>query len=481
MSDLRHIRKPSFRTVLFETIGRVADEMGVQVYVVGGYVRDRFLHRPNAQDIDFVVTGDGPAFAKGVAQRLGARKVTIYRRFGTAHIRHRRHSLEFVGARKENYRGDSRKPAVEGASLLDDLARRDFTINAMAVALNPDNFGALIDPYDGRDDVAAGIIRTPLDPHKTFNDDPLRIMRAIRFSCQLQFRIEPATRAGLAAEAHRLSIISQERITDELMKILQCPRPSIGFQIMDETGVLEKILPECAKLKGVDYIGNHRHKDVFHHTLKVLDNCAAVSDKLELRIAALFHDIAKPATKAYDPVIGWTFHGHEEIGARMFQAIGRRLRLASDTIEYVTKLIRLHLRPIHLSEEGVTDSAIRRLIFSAGDEIDDLLTLCRADITSGNPQRVKKHLANFDHVERRVAEVEEKDRLRNFQPPLRGEEIMRTLHLLPGPLVGKVKKAIEEAILNGDIANEHDAAFDYMMQRKDELLAHPVTVKSPAE
>ncbi|MBN1560040.1 HD domain-containing protein [candidate division KSB1 bacterium] len=469
MCAVSPIRKPSFRNKLFERLGRVADETGVQLYVVGGYVRDRFLHRANDRDIDFVVTGDGPAFAKKVAQHLGAHKVTTYRRFGTAHIRYQRQSLEFVGARKESYRGDSRKPAVESASLLEDLARRDFTINAMAVALNPAHYGVLIDPYDGRGDLAAGIIRTPLEPADTFYDDPLRIMRAIRFACQLQFRIEGETRAGMSAEAHRLSIISQERITDELLKILQCPRPSIGFRTMDETGVLDKILPELANLQGVEYVGNHRHKDVFQHTLKVLDNVADASGKVELRIAALFHDIAKPATKAYDQLVGWTFHGHEEIGARLFQAIGRRLRLGNETIDYVTKLIRLHLRPIHLAEEGVTDSAIRRLIFNAGQEIDDLLTLCRADITSGNPQRVRRHLANFDHVERRVAEVEEKDRLRNFQPPLRGDEIMRTLHLQPGPLVGKIKKAIEDAILNGDITNDHDAAFDYMMKIKDEI------------
>jgi len=444
--------------------------MGVPLYVVGGYVRDRFLHRPDDKDIDFVIVGDGPAFTEKAAAQLGVKKVTVYKRFGTAMIHYNGSTLEFVGARKESYRGDSRNPEVESASLADDLARRDFTINAMAVELNPENFGRLVDPFNGCSDLQSGIIRTPLDPQKTFYDDPLRIMRAMRFCSQLDFNIEKKTLAGLKSEAHRLEIISQERITDELMKILACAKPSIGFRLMEETGILDIVLPEIAQLKGVDQVGNHRHKDVFYHTIQVLDNLAEKSDKLKLRIAALYHDVAKPATKAYDPAAGWTFHGHEEIGARMFRKIGQQLRISNETIAYVMKLIRLHLRPIHLSEEGVTDSAIRRLIFNAGDDIDDLLTLCRADITSGNPQRVKKHLANFDMVEKRVAEVEEKDRLRNFQPPVRGEEIMQVLGLTPGPLVGKIKNAIEEAILNGDIPNEHDAAFEFMMRVKDDLL-----------
>jgi putative nucleotidyltransferase with HDIG domain len=461
---------PSFKNKLFEQLGLVASDMGVQVYVVGGYVRDRFLGRPDDKDIDFVVVGDGPTFAEAAAKTLGIKKVTVYRRFGTAMIHYRGATLEFVGARKESYRGDSRKPQVESASLADDLARRDFTINAMAVALNPENFGQLIDPFNGQSDLENRIIRTPLDPQKTFYDDPLRIMRAVRFASQLLFEIEEKTRAGLKSEAQRLQIISQERITDELMKILKCDKPSVGFRLMEETGILDIVLPEIANLKGVDQVGQHRHKDVFYHTLKVLDNLASTSDKLKLRITALYHDVAKPATKAYDPQNGWTFHGHEEIGARMFRKIGRQLRVSNETITYVMKLIRLHLRPIHLSEEGVTDSAIRRLIFNAGDDIDDLLTLCRADITSGNPQRVKKYLGNFDYVTQRVAEVEEKDRLRHFQPPVRGDEIMQVLGLTPGPKVGKIKNAIEEAILNGDIPNEHDAAFEFMMRVKDELL-----------
>ena len=461
----------NFDNNLFRQLGRTADELNVELYVVGGYVRDRFLGRPNDKDIDFVVVGDGPGFAKRAAAAIGAGKIAVYKQFGTAMIRSEGMTLEFVGARKESYRGESRKPSVESADLQTDLARRDFTINAMAVALNSDRFGELVDPFNGQDDLNQGILRTPLEPENTFYDDPLRIMRAVRFATQLDFEIAKKTRAALASEAHRLKIISQERITDELLKIILSPRPSIGFLLMDESKVLDIILPEIAKLKGVDQVGKHRHKDVFYHTLKVLDNLAEKSQKKDLCIAALYHDIAKPATKAFDEKVGWTFHGHEEIGARMFRSIGRRLKFSNETIYYVMKLIRLHLRPIHLSEEGVTDSAIRRLIFRAGDDIDDLLMLCRADITSGNPKRVKKHLANFDYVEQRVVEVEEKDRLRNFQPPVRGDEIMKVLGLAPGPNVGKIKNAIEEAILNGDIPNEHDAAFDYMMRVKDELLA----------
>jgi poly(A) polymerase len=462
---------PLLNTDLFRKLGDTADSMNIELYVVGGYVRDRFLGRPNDKDIDFVVVGDGPAFAKKAGAAIGAGKVAVYKQFGTAMIRHRNVTLEFVGARKESYRGDSRKPNVESADLQTDLARRDFTVNSMAISLNSTNFGELVDPFCGQEDLKDGLLRTPLDPKKTFYDDPLRIMRAVRFATQLNFSIDEKTTLALASEAHRLSIISQERITDELLKIIRAPQPSIGFRLLEESGILDVILPEITKLKGVDQVGKHRHKDVFYHTLQVLDNLANKSEKLDLRIAALYHDVAKPATKAFDDKVGWTFHGHEEIGARMFRSIGRRLKLSNETISYVIKLIRLHLRPIHLSEEGVTDSAIRRLIFKAGDDIDDLLMLCRSDITSGNPKRVKKHLSNFDYVEQRVAEVEEKDRLRNFQPPVRGDEIMSVLNLTPGPDVGKIKNAIEEAILDGDIPNEHDAAFAYMMQVKDELLA----------
>jgi putative nucleotidyltransferase with HDIG domain len=441
------------------------------LFIVGGYVRDRLLKRADQKDIDFVVVGDGPFFAEKAAERLGSMKVTVYRQFGTAMIHYRGRILEFVGARKESYRGDSRKPEVESADLPTDLSRRDFTINAMAVSLNQSHYGELIDPFGGLDDLKRGILRTPLEPARTFFDDPLRIMRAVRFACQLGFQIESTTQAALAAEAQRLKIISQERITDELIKMMRSKKPSIAFRLMETTGVLDIILPEIAALRGVEQVGKHRHKDVLNHTIQVLDNLAGVSDHLPLRFAALYHDAAKPMTKAFDPQAGWTFHGHEEVGARMFRRYGGRLRLSKELIDYVCKMIRLHLRPIHLSLEGVTDSAIRRLIFLAGDDIDNLMMLCRADITSGNAERVKQHLANFDYVVQRVAEVEEKDQLRNFQPPVRGDEIMQVLGLSPGPLVGKIKNAIEEAILNGNIPNEHDPAFAYMMKIKDEIVS----------
>jgi len=461
--------KGKFNAAVLKQIGRVADRTGTEVYAVGGYVRDRLLDRP-VREIDFVVIGDGPAFARKVAHDLSISPLTVYRKFGTAMLRTADYTLEFVTARKESYRSDSRKPDVERADLLTDLSRRDFTINALAVSINGKDYGALFDPYNGRHDLEQKLIRTPLQPEKTFHDDPLRTMRAIRFACQLGFSLEPRTREGLAAERERLEIVSQERITDELCKILLCSRPSIGLQLMHECGVMGIVLPEIAALEGVDQIGRYRHKDVLDHTLKVVDNVAAVCPRLNLRMAALYHDVAKPATREFKPESGWTFHGHDELGARMMKSIGARLRLSGELIDYCREIIRLHLRPIALAEEGVTDSAIRRLLFAAGDLIDDLITLCRADITSMNPKRVARHLANFDRVVQRMKEVEEKDRLRQFQPPVRGHEIMQVLGLEPGPLVGVIKKAIEEAILNGDIPNEHDAAFEYMMRVKDDLI-----------
>ncbi len=461
-----------FNSPLIKTIGEVAEYSTTPAYAVGGYVRDLLLGK-QGKDIDIVVVGDGPAFARMLADRLRVKNVTVYKKFGTAMIRHRSTTIEVVGARSESYRGDSRNPEVSSADLATDLARRDFTINALAVSLNAADRGELIDPHNGRADLDAGIIRTPLDPRRTFSDDPLRILRAIRFAAQLQFDIEPVTLQAITSERERLGIITQERISEELLKILASPKPSIGFKLMNDTGVLDLILPEISALKGVDQVAGYRHKDVFEHTLKVVDNVARVSDHPGLRIAALYHDVAKPQTKEFKPGVGWSFHGHEELGARMLPAIGRRLRLAQETIDYAQKLIRLHLRPIHLAEEGVTDSAIRRLIFLGGAELDDLITLCRADITSGNPRRVASHLANFDLVVKRMLEVEERDRLRAFQPPVRGEEIMATLQLQPGPAVGRIKKAIEEAILDGVIPNEHDAAFAFMMEHKDKLLAPP--------
>ena len=455
---------------LFQQIRTIAEKNQMDVYLVGGFVRDSLLGK-KSKDIDFVVVGDGPALAQQIAQELSIKDFTIYKNFGTALLKHTDFQLEIVGARKESYRGHTRKPEVENADLYTDLARRDFTINAIAVSLNGNSFGRYVDPFYGMTDLSKGIIRTPLEPKKTFYDDPLRIMRAIRFASQLLFKIDKKTLKGLIKMRDRLSIISQERITDELFRILMTDRPSIGLMLMKTTGVLEIVLPEIAMLKGVEQIESYRHKDVFDHTLKVVDNVAQVSDKLALRFAALYHDVAKPLTKAFKRDMGWSFHGHEEIGARVIKKVGRRLRISKDMIAYAQKLTRLHLRPIHLAVEGVTDSAIRRLLLKAGDDIDDLITLCRADITSGNPNRVASHLANFDIVVKRMEEVEEKDRLRQFQPPVRGDEIMQYCNLEPGPLVGKIKKAIEEAILNGDIPNEHDAALRYMKGIKDKIIS----------
>ncbi len=476
--------KALFDSSTIKIIGQVADLAGLSAYAVGGYVRDQLLGKPG-KDIDIVVVGDGPTFARALADHLQVRQLSIFKKFGTAMFQYRGLTIEVVGARKESYRGDSRNPDVSGADLMTDLARRDFTINALAVALNAGAFGQMVDPYNGLADLHAGIIRTPLEPGQTFSDDPLRILRAIRFAAQLQFEIEERTFQALASERERLRIISQERISEEVLKILASKKPSIGFKLLEGTGVLELILPEINALKGVDQIAGYRHKDVFEHTLKVVDNVAHRSDNLGLRFAALYHDVAKPQTKEFKPGVGWTFHGHEEIGARMLPSIGRRLRLSQEMIEYAQKLIRLHLRPIHLAEEGVTASAIRRLIFQGGADLDDLITLCRADITSGNPKRVARHLANFDIVVERMQQVEEKDRLREFQPPVRGDEIMTTFGLEPGPMVGRIKKAIEEAILDGIIDNEHDAAFAYMMQFKEELFAESVesnrSKRSPGE
>jgi len=454
---------------MLKTVGAIADAQGAEVYAVGGYVRDYLLDK-RGKDIDFVVVGDGPAFAKAVASGLRTNRLTIYKKFGTALVEAGDYKLEFVGARKESYRSDSRKPDVTPADLKTDLARRDFTINTLAVALNRGNFGEIIDIFGGQKDLKQGIIRTPLEPEVTFEDDPLRIMRAIRFATRLNFDLTPETAAAIKTKRHRLSIISQERITDELLKILMAERPSIGFLLMDQTGVLEVIFPELLKLKGVDERDGFHHKDVFLHTLKVVDNVAAVSDKVGLRYAALVHDIAKPRTKQFVEGKGWTFHNHEEVGARMLGAIGKRLRFPNEMTRYAQKLTRLHLRPISLTEEDVTDSAYRRLLVQAGEELEDLLTLCRADITSQNPRRVKKHLANFDFVVKRLNEVEEKDKMRAFQSPVRGDEIMKICSLKPGPMIGVLKDAIEEAILDGKIANDYDAAYKYLLEIKDGLI-----------
>ena len=461
---------------ILKSLGELADQQKFEVYVVGGFVRDFYLKR-SRNEMDFVVVGDGIQFAELVARRFKLPKPVVYRNFGTAMLSWDGMQLEFVGARRENYRGDSRKPDVAPADLATDLSRRDFTINAMAFALNRSGFGALVDPFNGRKDLEARIIRTPLEPQTTFSEDPLRIMRAIRFAIELGFEIEPETFRGLAEMRDRLSIVSQERISDELLRILAAPQPGKGFELLDQAGVLVLILPEIAALKGVEEYEGYQHKDVFNHTLMVLNNLAQMSEKIPLRLAALFHDVAKPRTKEFKPGKGWTFHGHEELGARMLPSIFRRLKLPMDWMKYVQKLTRLHLRPIALTEEECTDSAYRRLLFQSGEDLEDLLMLCRSDITSGNVKRRQRHMANFDFVVRRLNEVEEKDRMRSFQSPVRGDEIMAICGIPPGPLVGRLKSAIEEAILDGQIPNEHDAARDYLLSIKDAVMVEPAAKK----
>ncbi len=454
---------------LLRKIGLIADAEKVEAYVVGGYVRDLLLGL-GEKDIDIVVVGNGIAFARTVARTLRQDTVVEYERFGTAMIPFAGGKVEFVGARTERYHYDSRNPEVEGGTLADDLLRRDFTVNAIAVSLNAGRFGELVDPLGGRTDLAAGLLRTPLDPERTFEDDPLRILRAIRFAAQLQFRLTPGIVEASRAERERLRVVSQERITDEFLKILRAPTPSVGLKLMFETGILELVFPEIAQMAGVEQRKDHHHKDVFLHTCMVVDNIAQATAKLWLRFAALVHDIAKPRTKAFKEGIGWTFHGHEEMGARMLKKIFQRMKLPLDPLPYVEKLVRFHLRPMVLVDESVTDSAVRRLVFETGDDIDDLMILCRADITSRNPTLVERYLQNYDAVMQKITEVEKKDRLRNWQPPVKGEEIMSVCGLEPGKKVGILKRAIEEAILEGDIPNEHDAAVAFLLSVKDSVL-----------
>jgi poly(A) polymerase len=454
---------------LLARIGAVADEQGLEAYVVGGYVRDALLGKGD-NDVDVVVIGDGVAFARSVAARLGVSRVVAYEKFGTAMVPLEKGKLEFVGARKERYRSESRKPQVTGGTLVDDLRRRDFTVNTLAASLNGERFGELVDHLDGARDLREGILRTPLDPTATFDDDPLRMLRAARFAAQLGFRIEETALRAMHTMRERLSIVSQERITEEFLKTLATRKPSLGLRLMQDTGLMEIVFPEIARLSGVDQRGQHHHKDVFSHTCLVLDNVAAVNDNLWLRFSALVHDIAKPRTKAFLEGVGWTFHGHEELGARMMKRVFRRMRFPMGQLSYVEKLVRLHLRPMVLVDQAVTDSAVRRLVFEAGEQIEDLMTLCRADITSKNPVLVSRYLRNYDNVMRKVEEVIEKDRLREWQPPVRGEEIMAVCGLQPGPKVGLLKRAIEEAILDGKIPNEHDAALEYLLSIKEEIL-----------
>lgn len=446
---------------IFKTIGEIAESKGQQAFVIGGFVRDWYLGRP-CTDIDVVVTGSGIEVAHELGRRLKT-NVSVFKNFGTAMLRAGKMEVEFVGARKESYRADSRKPVVEDGTLEDDQMRRDFTINAMAWSLNKDDFGRLVDPFNGMEDLGNCIIRTPCNPDKTFSDDPLRMIRGIRFATQLGFDIHPDTFDAIVRNRERISIVSKERIVTELNKIIMAPRPSIGFRLLELTGLLELIFPELHRLKGIERVGKHAHKDNLEHTLKVLDNIAPHTDDLWLRWAAILHDIAKPLTKAYHPSTGWTFHGHEVLGSKMVPQIFRKLKLPmNDKMKFVRKMVFLHLRPIILAEETVTDSAVRRLLFDAGDDIESLMTLCEADITSGIESKVKRYLNNFKLVRRKMVEIEEKDRIRNFQPPISGELIMKTYGIEPSKPVGDIKAEIKEAILEGRIKNDYDEAYALM-------------------
>jgi tRNA nucleotidyltransferase/poly(A) polymerase len=447
----------------------IAGAMNVNIYIIGGFVRDLILNRKR-DEIDFLVLGDGTEFAEKYAANLNIKNVSVFRNYGTAHFRYGDFDLEFVGARKESYSKDSRKPLVFTGSFLDDINRRDFTMNTLAISLNQDNYGELIDTFDGLKDIELKLIKTPVDPLITFNDDPLRILRAFRFAAQLNFHVEESIITAANQLKERLKIVSYERITDEFLKILSSDKPSVGLILLFKSGVLEVIFPEIANLAGVNQRKDYHHKDVFFHTCQVIDNISNVTDNIWLRFAALVHDIAKPQTKTFIEGTGWAFHGHEEMGARMIKSIFKRMKLPFNKIEYVEKLVRLHLRPIALAKDEVTDSAIRRLIVSAGEDLNDLIILCRADITSKNQEKVSRYLENYERIMKKVWEVEDKDKLRSFQSPVKGEEIMRICNLAPSRKVGAIKSAIEEAILDGKIGNNHEEALAFLMINKDRYL-----------
>lgn len=462
---LQHLDKS-----IFHLISQTADEMGLECYVIGGYVRDFFLYRPS-KDIDVVVIGSGISLAEAISKKMGRfAHLSVFKNFGTAQVKYKGYEVEFVGARKESYTHDSRKPIVENGTLEDDQKRRDFTINAMAFCLNANRFGELLDPFNGVQDLENLIIRTPLNSDITFSDDPLRMMRGIRFASQLGFDLYPETFEAIARNKERIHIISKERIVDELNKIMLSPKPSISFILLEKTGLLDIIFPELIALKGAETKDGVGHKDNFYHTLAVLDNISRQTDNLWLRWSALLHDIAKPLTKRWDPKLGWTFHNHNYVGERMIPKIFKRMKLPlNEKMKFTQKMVSLHMRPMQLVEDEVTDSAVRRLLFDAGDDIDDLMTLCEADITSKNPEKVRRFINNFKIVRRKLREIEEKDRVRNFQPPVDGNEIMEILGLGQGREVGILKAAIKEAILDGEIPNEHDAAYRFMIEKAEEM------------